>query len=219
MAENAPPANKKDEIYAAMERLLRDSQRVKSAHFIAAQRKNRKSKIIGISVVVLNLLITSGLIEATIAVQNRITIAIKLLSFLAAALAGIQTIFNFQKEIECHTNAGDIYSNIYRRISLVMAEYQEKPTNRDALFNDFKALHAEHLKANADSKLCVPTDSDYDKARAGIEARGHKKKLKPAPIDKGPVGDKGPTGDKGPVGDKGPTGDKGPVGDKGLPST
>ncbi len=213
MGQNAPPANTKDEIYAAMERLLRDSQSVKSAHFIAAQRKNKKSKMIGISVVVLNLLITSGLIEATIVNQNRITIAIKLVSFFAAALAGIQTIFNFQKEIECHTNAGDIYGNIYRRIQLVMAEYQEKPTNRDALYNDFKALHAEHLKANADSKLCVPSDSDYDKARAGIETRrGHKEKL-------GPVGDKGPTGDKGPVGDKGPTGDKGAVGDKGLPST
>jgi hypothetical protein len=216
MAENAPLANKKDEIYAAMETLLRDSQRVKSAHFIAKQRKSTKSKIIGISVVVLNLFITSGLIEAATANQNRITTAIKLFSFVAAALAAIQTFFNFQKEIECHTNAGDIYSNIYQRLKLIMAEYQEKPTNRDALYNDFKALHAEHLKANADSKLCVPSDSDYDKARAGIEARGHKEKLKPGPIgDKGPLGDKGPTGDKGPVGDKGPTGDKGPVGDKG----
>lgn len=189
MAENAPPANKKDEIYAAMERLLRDSQSVKSAHFIAAQRKSKKSKIIGVAVVVLNLLITSGLIEVTIVNQNRITIAIKLVSFFAAALAGIQTIFNFQKEIECHTNAGEIYSNIYRRIQLVMAEYQEKPTNREALFNDFKALHDEHLKANADFKLCVPSDRDYDKARAGIKARrGHEEKLKPGPIgDKGPV--------------------------------
>jgi hypothetical protein len=215
MAENtAPPANKKDEIYEAMERLLRDAQRVRSAHFIASQRKSRKSKIIGISVVVLNLLITSGLIEVTFVNQNRITIAIKLFSFLAAALAGIQTIFNFQKEIECHTNAGDIYSSINHRISLIMAEYQEKPANRDALYTAFKALDDEYLKANADSKLCVPSDSDYDKARAGIKVRrGDKGDLKA-----GPVGDKGPIGDKGPVGDKGPTGDKGPVGDKGLPS-
>jgi hypothetical protein len=201
MAENIPPpANGKDEIYAVMEKLLHDSQHVRSAHFIAAQRKNRKSKIIGISVVVLNLLISSGLIEAVLRDQNKITIAIKLLAFLAATLAGIQTIFNYQKEIECHTNAGDVYSSIMRRISLVMAEYQGKPANRDALITDFKALNAEYLKANDDSKQCVPSDSDYDKVRAGIEGRsGGKRKLKA-----GPVGAKGPVGDRGPVGDKGP---------------
>src|SRR5882724_5369393 len=116
-----------------MERFLLDAQRVRSAHFIAAQRKNRKSKIIGVSVVVLNLLIGSGLIEATIINQNKITIAIKLLSFLAAALAGIQTFFNLQKEIECHTNAGDVYSSIKHRTSIVMAEYHDKPAHRNAL--------------------------------------------------------------------------------------
>ena len=209
MAENiTPPAQKKDEIYSAMERLLRDAQRVRSAHFIAAQRKSRKSKIIGVSVVVLNILIGSGLIEATIINQNRITIAIKLFSFLAAALAGIQTFFNLQKEIECHTNAGDVYSSIYRRTSLVMAEYQEKPANHDALITEFKALSTEYLKANDDSKACVPTDGDFKNARAEIERRRKGKRALGA----------GPAGDKGPVGDKGPAGDKGPVGDKGLPS-
>jgi hypothetical protein len=164
-----PPAN--DDIYAEMQRLSRDSQRVKSAHFIAAQRKGRNSKIIGVSVVVLNVLIGSGLIEQAIRDQSKITTVIKALAFLAAALAGIQTFFNFQKEVECHTNAGDVYSSINRRLGLVMAEYQGKPANRDALTTDFKALSAEYLKANDDSKACVPTDSDYEKARAGIEGR------------------------------------------------
>ena len=161
---------KRDEIYAAMERLLSDAKVVKRAHFIAAQRKRKKLNVIGISVVVLNLLITSGLIEVTIVNPSRITIAIKLFSFLAAALAGIQTIFNFQKEIECHTNAGDVYANLNHRISLVMAEYQEKPANRDALYTNFKALDDEYLKANDDSKLCVPSDNDYARARAGLKA-------------------------------------------------
>lgn len=179
MAENiAPPANERDDIYAAMEKLLRDAQRVRSGHFIAAQRKSRKSKIIGVFVIVLNLLITSGLIEITISNQSKITIAIKLLSFLAAALAGIQTFFNYQKEIECHINAGGVYANIDHRLGLVMAEYHEKPANRDALFTAFKALDAEYLKANDDSKACVPTDRDYDSARAGIERRKSHKRVK-----------------------------------------
>ena len=121
--------------------------------------------------IVLNVLIGSGLIEAAIKDQSKVTTFIKALAFLAAALAGIQTFFNFQKEVECHTNAGGVYSSIYRRIGEVMAEYHEKPANRDALITDFKALSAEYEKANDDSKACVPTDSDYEKARAGIVIR------------------------------------------------
>lgn len=179
MAANmAPPADGNDEIYAAMEKLLGDAQRVRSAHFIAAQRKSRKSKFIGVFVILLNLLITSGLIEITISNQSKITIAIKLLSFLAAALAGIQTFFNFQKEIECHINVGGVYASIDHRLSRVVAEYHDKPANRDALITDYKALDAEFLKANDDSKTCVPTDDDLDRARAGIEGRRSHKKAK-----------------------------------------
>ncbi|HLL76709.1 MAG TPA: SLATT domain-containing protein [Pyrinomonadaceae bacterium] len=172
MAENIPPpVDGADDIYAEMQRLSRDTQRVRSAHFIAAQRKNRKAKLIGVLVIVLNVLIGSGLIEAVVTEQSTVTTVIKALAFLAAALAGIQTFFNFQKEVECHTNAGGVYGSINRRLGLVMAEYQETPANRNALITDFRALSAEYLQANEDSEGCVPTDSDYDKARAGIERR------------------------------------------------
>jgi hypothetical protein len=181
MTENIPsPKNGNDEIYAAMDKLLHDSQRVRSAHFIASQRKNSTAKIIGVSVVVLNILIGSGLIETVITDQNRITTVIKALAFLAASLAGIQTFFNFQKEVECHTNAGDVYSSLYHRIGLIMAEYKEKPANRDDLVIQFKALSDEYLKANENSKTCVPTDGDYDKARKSIEKRRAGKRAKRA---------------------------------------
>ncbi len=172
MAAPVPPtANGKDGILAVMQKLFDDSRVVKSAHFIAAQRKNRNAKIIGVIVIVLNVLIGSGLIEEVVEVPSRITTVIKALSFLAAALAGIQTFFNFQKEVECHTNAGDVYSSINHRLGLLMAEYQDQPANRPALVTDFKALNTEYLKANDEGRGCVPTDSDYKKARAGIEAR------------------------------------------------
>ena len=173
MAENiTPPKDGGDDIYAVMQKLLDDSQVVRSGHFIAAQRKNRNAKLIGAAVIVLNVLIGSGLIEAAFKDQGKITTAIKALSFLAAALAGIQTFFNLQKEVECHTSAGDTYSSINRRLGLLMAEYDEQPANRATLITDFKALNAEYLKAINDSKGCVPTDSDYLKARRGIAARG-----------------------------------------------
>lgn len=50
-----------------------------------------------------------------------------------------------------------------------MAEYQEQPANRPDLIARFKELHNEYLKANDDATVCVPKDSDYDKARTRRE--------------------------------------------------
>jgi hypothetical protein len=177
-----PPQEKEDTLYAAMQKLFDDSRVVKSAHFIAAQRKRNKSSIFGILVIVLNVLIGSGVIQEFF--QPQATTIIKALAFMAASLAGIQTYFNFQKEVECHTTAGDTYSSINHRLGIVMAEYSSTPGVHHALFdNRFKPLNNEYLKANDDSKGCVPSDSDYRKARAGIKERSagdeHKKGKRP----------------------------------------
>src|SRR5437763_16244779 len=174
MAQNMstpPPASNKDEIFEAMEKLLRDSQVVRSGHFIAAQRQDRKLKTFTIIIVVLNVLIASGLVETAIPDQRIITITIKLLSFLAAAFASVLGVFNFKKTVECHTKSGSVYSSINHRLWLVMAEYEENPQNRPDLINNFKALSDEYLKANDDATECIPSDSDYDKARAVIKAK------------------------------------------------
>jgi len=172
MAQNPPPApvDDGDDIYAAMRKLMQDSQVVRSGHFIAAERKQRKATFFGVLVILINLLITSGLIEIVFTDQPRIEAAVKILSFLAAAFAAVQTFLNYQKEIECHRKSGGVYSSIYHRIRLVMAEYQEQPANRPALIDSFKALSEEYLRANDDATACVPTDGDYAKARARIKA-------------------------------------------------
>ena len=172
MAQNILPQDDRDEILEAMKKLLRDSQVVRSGHFIAKQRQETKAQIIGVCVIVLNILIGSGLIETVLGEhKDAIATTIKLLAFLAAALAGIQSFFNFQKVIECHTKSGGVYGSINHRLNLLIAEYQEKPENRDALITNFKAISDEFLKANDDAEACVPTDADFDKARAGIQAR------------------------------------------------
>jgi hypothetical protein len=166
-----PPPGGRDDIYEVMQKLFDDSRVVKTAHFIAAQRKSRKSSIFGVIVIVLNVLIGSGFIEALFKPQDRATTIIKALAFLAAALAGIQTYFNFQKEVECHKTLGDTYISINHRVGMLMAEYKSKPANRDAVFEKFKELDAEYLKANDDAKACIPSDADYKKAREGSAER------------------------------------------------
>ena len=172
MAANVPqPVNDVDEILEAIRNLARDAQVTRSAHFIAAHSKNRFSKIFGVIVVVLNILIGSGMIER-FSSQDAAADIIQVIAFAAAAFAGIQTFFNFQKQVECHTKSGGVYSSITHRINTLVAEYLEQPANRDAQMQSFKALEAEYLQANDDAVACIPTDKHFAAARAGIEARG-----------------------------------------------
>lgn len=168
----SPPADH-DAILEEMQKRSKDSQVTRSAHFIAKQRKERISQLIGVCVIVLNVLILSGLIEAVFSDnQKGITITIKVVAFLAAALAAVQSFFNLQKQIECHIKSGSVYSSIVNRLDIVIAEYEEQPANHDALVASFKALNAEYLAANDNAMVCIPSDADFDKARAGIVARG-----------------------------------------------
>lgn len=167
------PPDDHDAILEAMQKLWRDSQVTRSAHFIAKQRKERKSQIIGVSIIVLNVLIGSGLIETVLTGNaNAIAITIKLLAFLAAALAGVQAFFNLQKAIECHIKSGGVYSSINHRLGIVIAEYEEQSANSDPRIAAFKALNDEFLQANDNATACIPSDNDFDKARKGIKARG-----------------------------------------------
>lgn len=166
----APPAGP-DDFYEVMERLSDNARIVRSAHFIAAQHKGRNQKIFGVAVVILNVLIGSGLIEAFSKSPNQATLVIKTLAFLAASLAGIQTFFNFQKEVECHTTSGGVYSSISNRLGPVMAEYKVNVATRPQMIEEFKKLNAEYLKANDDARQCIPTDANFDEARKAMKKR------------------------------------------------
>jgi hypothetical protein len=167
--EVKPMEQEKDSLYDEMAALSKNARVVKTAHFIAAQNRRKAQRIIGVLIIVLNVLIGSSLIEMVASTKTEIII--KLLSFIAAALAGIQTFFNFQKDLECHLNAGDAYDTIYHKAALLMAEYKHNTGSRDATISEFKALNKEYLQTNSDNKGCIPSDKDYDRARDKIKKR------------------------------------------------
>jgi hypothetical protein len=161
-----PPPAGGNAIYSDMTKLSDDSSVIKSAHFIAAERKGNSQTIFGVCIIVLNVLIGSTLIEAVI--PEKAGLVIRLLAFLAASLAGIQTFFNFQKVVDCHTKSGDVYSSINRRLGLLMAEYKDETRSRADIIADYKVIRDEYLTANDDGRPCVPTDGDLRKAREGL---------------------------------------------------
>ena len=70
--------------------------------------------------------------------------------------------------MESHLSSGDTYGSIHRRVRLLIAEYKDGSRNSDDVIADFKKLIYDYLKANAESKGCIPSDKDYDRARAAI---------------------------------------------------
>jgi len=156
----------KHNMYDEMLTLENDSRVVKQAHFIAAQKKRWTRSMIGVLIIFLNVLIGSTLIDFLLPQQA--AALIRGLAVFAAALAGIQTFFNFQKDVESHLSSGDTYGSIHRRVRLLIAEYKDGSRNSDDVIADFKKLIDDYLKANAESKGCIPSDKDYDQARAAI---------------------------------------------------
>ena len=97
--------------------------------------------------------------------------AVKFLAVIGASLAGVQTLFNFQKDVEFHLSAGDKYANIYHKLGTLLAEHRDSMINPNTLTTEFKMLQKEYLEANTSYKSCVPSNKDYDLATESLKKR------------------------------------------------
>jgi hypothetical protein len=151
---------------------LSDNARiVKRAHFIAAERKKVTHNIVGVTLIIINILITSNLVESFFT-ENASVVVIKVLAFIAAVLAGIQTFFNFQKNVESHLSAGRIYATLQQKVNNLLTSTKKSTASEDEIWKEYQKLFEEYLQANTDFEAFVPSNSDYNKARAEIKKQG-----------------------------------------------
>lgn len=106
--------------------LEKNSRNVKTAHFKAAQTKQSYYRNLSCCIILANIVIFSPLLDLII--PNYLAIGVKFLAILSASLAGVQTIFNFQKDVELHLSAGDKYASIYHKAGTLLAEYEDSMT-------------------------------------------------------------------------------------------
>jgi uncharacterized protein (DUF952 family) len=149
-------------------KLASNARRVKRAHFIAAERKKITHNVVGVFLIVINLLITSSLIEALFR-PDQTDIIIKVLAFIAAVLAGIQTFFNFEKNVQSHLTAGRTYATLQHQTELLLASTKKTDVSEEVIWDEYKKLSDAYLQANADFEAFVPSNRDYDKARAELK--------------------------------------------------
>ena len=167
--------NKAENTYQELLDLERNSRNVKEAHFIAAHRKKRMHTIIGICIIVANVLIFSPLINLIFPNNlDYVAITIKILAIIGASLAGVQTLFNWQKESELHQSAGELYANFYHKSGTLSAKFNDNIIDLDKFIEEFDSLQNKYLEANHTYKMCIPSKHDYKVASINIEKRTKK---------------------------------------------
>jgi hypothetical protein len=170
--------NKAENIYEELLDLERNSRSAKEAHFNAAHRKRQKHTNIGVSIIIANILIFSPLINLVFSNNpDQLAITIKILAIVGAALAGIQTLFNWQKESELHLSSGEVYASIYHRSGSLLAKYRDEIIDSNELSQSFDSLQDEYLKANSNYKLCIPSGNDYKEADKSMSIRSKNKQI------------------------------------------
>lgn len=122
------------------------SRLVRTAHFLAAQDNQKLYRVLGTGVILINILIFSPVFDL-LTPGRTTTIVIKVLAIIAAALAGLQTLFNFQKNTEAHLNAGNAYGTINRKIKILIAEYQDQLKDAAEVTRNFKDFTEDYLQA------------------------------------------------------------------------
>ena len=149
---------------AEIDRLYRDARVVKRAHFMAQERKKRNNLIFGAMIIIINSFISANII-GLFAGPPKTDAAVKILAFIATVFATLQTFFNFSKDIQSHLAAGNVYASIERRTRDLLAECKDSLLPQADCRTQFNALTAEYLKTNTENQNCVPSNSDYAKAR------------------------------------------------------
>jgi len=133
-------------------------------------------RILGISVIIINIVIFSPLLNLLESLIPKFSaaIAVKFLAIISASLAGIQTLFNFHKDVEMHLSAGDIYASIYHKGGTLLAKYKDNILQGDNFVEQFEVLQQDYLKANTNYKSCIPSNKDYKEAKESLKERDEK---------------------------------------------
>ena len=157
-------------ILKTLEKLYADSRVTKHAHNIAYERKKKIRYALGIAAMVLSVFVSTGLIELMTS-DKTASIIIKLLTFFSAVFAGALTFLNYEKEAGIHSTAVRDYANIQRSADFLINKVKDNVIGPAEVTTETQALIDQHTKANAEYQNCIPTNKDFDQARADMKAK------------------------------------------------
>lgn len=146
----------------------------KHKHFEAASRGRRHHVRYGVPIVLINILLGSVLF-AFLGVDDAFPQWAKwsgaFLSLVAAALGGIQTYFNFEKEYMEHRAVANEYLGIAREAERLLALYFDDLLALQMLSDHIERVNAKYAEVNSRAEALIVREEEYQAALAVQEKK------------------------------------------------
>jgi hypothetical protein len=139
----------------------------KHSHFFASKRGRHLHILYGVPIVLINFLLGSFLFTA---LGNELPKEIywvgAMLAFIAAALGGVQTFFDFKKDYQGHRRIGNEYLSIAREAEGIIATYFDDLMELHQLTAEIASLNKRYSEINQMAEDFLVPDSAYRRALA-----------------------------------------------------
>lgn len=161
-------------VKALVSHLRENAELGKHGHFYASLRRRALHIWCGVPAIVINLLLGSvffTLLQAELPDWGKWLAAA--LAFLAAALGGIQTFFDFKRQAAGHRDVGNDYLEVARECERLLALVEDKLMTLDQLAAELPRLNRLYADVNQRAESLVVSPREYAQARAYMESRSN----------------------------------------------
>jgi hypothetical protein len=141
----------------------------KHKHFEAGNRGRRFHVWCGIPIVLINVALGSvmfTMLGKQTPIETVVAWTGALLSLGAAALGGVQTFFNFEKNCNEHRAVGNEYLAIARECERLLALHFDSLLDLEALSKNIERLNDEYTKVNTRAEALSVSKRDFNRAYA-----------------------------------------------------
>jgi hypothetical protein len=153
-----------------LKRIKVDSLYGKKKHFNAGDRHEARHYWIGIPLIVINI-ITGSILFYVIkeGFEGWSKYIPLILTMIAALLSGFQTYLNLPRKVEGHRRVGNKYLSVMKKCDRIQGYIADNLLNSDQLVIKIDEIASEVEEVNREAESFPTTQSDYNKAKKGIE--------------------------------------------------
>lgn len=155
----------------------------RSKNFVTMQRSRRTgissrqsenhdtTSYLGLPTIALNVFIGSVLVELVRApsAESWIPTAAMVATFVAAALGGVQTFFNFDRIAEAHRGIANEYIQVARLCKDILRHQCDSPTSAGDLWREYTQLRTTYFAINSKAEACPTSHLDLQRALKIVE--------------------------------------------------
>ncbi len=162
---------KMDNVIKQLKQFKTDAIYEKKKHYNAADRKRKYCKWISFAQIILNT-ITGTTLFAGLIEQGSIAAELVALLFaiMAAILASVQKIFDFENQAQGNQKAADMYLGISKKINLILNFIKDGVLSNQEIVEKTEEVRNELSRANEIGSQFSTSQNDYKKAQIGIKS-------------------------------------------------